>query len=473
MTEQQVSTTTGTGAALPEPAVQEFKSRLRGELIRPGDAAYAAARKVYNGMIDKRPALIARCANAADVIAAVNFAHDHNLTLAVRGGGHHGAGLCSCDDGLVIDLAGMRGVRVDPATRTARAEGGCLLGDVDHATHAFGLATPFGIMSTTGVGGLTLGGGLGHLTRTCGLSIDNLLEADVVLADGRLVTASEREHADLFWALRGGGGNFGVVTSFLFKLHPVGTVYGGPMLWPIEQATEIMRWYRDFIVRAPEELNGFFAFLNVPPGPPFPEAWHAKNVCGIVWCCTAPTEQAEELFRPIRQRFPPAIDFVGSLPYDGLQSMFDALYPPGLQWYWRADFVNELSDAAIGRHLEYGAHLPTLLSTMHLYPINGAVHRVGKNDTAFSYRNSTWGSVIAGIDPDPANATKIKDWTVAYWEALHPYSAGGAYVNMMMDEGQERVQASYRDNYARLVEVKQRYDPTNLFHVNQNIKPTA
>ena len=472
MTEQQVSTTTGTGAALPEPAVQDLKSRLRGDLIRPGDAAYDATRKVYNGMIDRRPGLIAHCANVADVIAAVNFAREHKLTLAVRGGGHHGAGLGTCDDGLVIDLSGMRGVRVDPAARTVRAEGGCLLGDVDHATHAFGLAAPFGIMSTTGVGGLTLGGGLGNLTRTCGLSIDNLLEADVVLADGRLVTASEREHADLFWALRGGGGNFGVVTSFLFKLHPVGTVIGGPMLWPIEQAAEIMRWYRDFIVRAPEELNGFFAFLNVPPGPPFPEAWHAKNVCAIVWCCTAPTEQAEELFRPIRQRFPPAIDFVGSLPYPALQSMFDPLLPPGLQWYWRADFVNELSDAAIARHVEHGAQLPTLLSQMHLYPIDGAAHRVGKNDTAFSYRDARWAEVIVGIDPDPANATKIKDWTVAYWEALHPYSAGGAYVNMMMDEGHERVQASYRDNYARLVEVKQRYDPTNLFHVNQNIKPT-
>jgi FAD/FMN-containing dehydrogenase len=424
-------------------------------------------------MIDRHPALIARCVSVTDVITAVNFARSQDLTVAVRGGGHNGGGLGTCDDGLVIDLSLMRGVRVDPAAHTARAEGGCLLGDVDHATHAFGLATPFGIMSTTGVGGLTLGGGLGHLTRTCGLSIDNLLEADVVLADGRLVTASENEHADLFWALRGGGGNFGVVTSFLFKLHPVGTVYGGPMLWPIEQAAEIMRWYRDFITSAPEELNGFFAFLNVPPGPPFPEAWHAKNMCGIVWCCTAPTEQAEELFRPIRQRFPPTIDFVGSMPYDGLQSMFDPLYPSGLQWYWRADFVNELNDAAIAKHIEYGAHLPTLLSTMHLYPINGAAGRVGKNDTAWSYRDSTWGSVIAGIDPDPANAAKIKDWTVAYWEALHPYSAGGAYVNMMMDEGQERVQASYRDNYARLVEVKNRYDPTNLFHINQNIKPTV
>lgn len=455
---------------LDDAAVQAFAAALRGKLILPSDPEYEAARRVYNGMIDRHPALIACCANVADVITAVNFARDQHLTVAIRGGGHNGGGLGTCDDGLVIDLSLMRGVRVDPAARTVRAEGGCLLGDVDHATHAFGLATPFGIMSTTGVGGLTLGGGLGHLTRACGLSIDNLLEADIVLADGRLVTASEHEHADLLWALRGGGGNFGVVTSFLFKLHPISTVYGGPMIWPIEQATEILRWYRDYIVTAPVEINGFFAFLRVPPGPPFPEAWHTKSACAVVWCCTD-LAQAEAALAPIRTRFPPAIDFVGPLPYPALQTMFDPLYPPGLQWYWRADFVNELSDAAIERHVEFGSQLPSLLSTMHLYPINGAAGRLAKNDTAWSYRDATWGSVIAGIDPDPANAATIKAWTVAYWEALHPHSAGGAYVNMMMDEGQERVRAAYRDNYARLAEVKKRYDPTNLFHVNQNIKP--
>jgi FAD/FMN-containing dehydrogenase len=458
---------------LDEMAVQAFATALRGRLIRPDDTEYDSARRVYNGMIDRRPVLIVCCANVADVIAAVNFARDSQLTLAVRGGGHNGAGLGTCDDGLVIDLSAMRGVRVDPAARTVRADGGCLLGDVDHATHAFGLATPFGIMSTTGVGGLTLGGGLGHLTRKCGLSIDNLLEADVVLANGRLVTASEREHADLFWALRGGGGNFGVVTSLLFRLHPVSTVYGGPMIWPTEQAAEILRWYRDYITTAPQDLNGWFAFLNVPPGPPFPEPWYAKNACGIVWCCTDPQPQAEELLAPIRKRFPPAIDFVGPLSYPALQSMFDPLYPPGLQWYWRADFVNELSDEAIARHIEFGRQLPSLLSTMHLYPINGAVHHVGRSDTAFSYRDSSWGSVMVGVDPDPANAVKIREWAVAYWKALHPYSAGGAYVNMMMEEGQERVQASYRDNYTRLVVIKHKYDPSNLFHVNQNIKPTV
>ncbi|HUE76159.1 MAG TPA: FAD-binding oxidoreductase [Chloroflexota bacterium] len=458
---------------LDDAVINDFKAQLRGDLIQRNDPGYEDARKVYNGMIDRHPALIARCANVADVITAVNFAREQRLTVAIRGGGHNGAGLGTCDDGLVIDLARMRGVRVDPIAKTARAEGGCQLGDVDHATHAFGLATPFGIMSTTGVAGLTLGGGLGHLTRACGLSIDNLLEADVVLADGRLVTASERENSDLLWALRGGGGNFGVVTSLLFRLHPVSTVYGGPMIWPIEQTAEIMRWYRDFIVEAPETINGFFAFLKVPPGPPFPEEWHAKSACAIVWCCTAPQAEAEQLFEPIRRRFPPAIDFVGPLPYPALQSMFDPLYPPGLQWYWRADFVDELSDAAIAKHIEFGSQLPSLLSTMHLYPINGAASRAGKNDTAWSYRQSTWGSVFGGIDPDPANAEKIREWTVAYWEALHPHSAGGAYVNMMMDEGQERVQASYRDNYPRLAAVKATYDPANLFHVNQNIKPSG
>jgi FAD/FMN-containing dehydrogenase len=393
--------------------------------------------------------------------------------LAVRGGGHNGAGLGTCDDGLVIDLAEMRGVRIDPVAKTARAEGGCLLGDVDHASHAIGQATPFGIVSTSGIGGLTLGGGLGYLTRKYGLSIDNLLEADVVLADGQLVTASAQSQPDLYWALRGGGGNFGVVTSLLFQLHPVSTVYGGPMVWPIEQAGEILRWYRDYIAAATDDINGFFAFLNVPPGPPFPEAWHAKNTCGIVWCLTLPQAEAEMALAPIRKRFPPAIDFVGPLPYPALQSMFDPLYPAGLQWYWRADFVNELSDGAIARHIEFGSQLPSLLSTMHLYPINGAAGRVGRNDTPWSYREATWGSVIAGIDADPANAAKVRDWAGAYWEALHPYSAGGAYVNMMMDEGQQRVQAAYRDNYARLAKIKAKYDPNNLFHINQNIQPAA
>lgn len=451
-------------------AVEDLQGALRGELIQPGDEAYESARTVYNAMIDKRPALIAPCADVADVIAAVNFGRENDLLVAVRGGGHNGAGLGVCDDGLVIDLSRMLGIRVDPVSRTVRVEGGATWGDVDHATHAFGLATPSGIISTTGVGGLTLGGGLGHLTRKHGLTIDNLLAVDVILADGSFVTASASENQDLFWAVRGGGGNFGVVTSFLFKLHPVSTIIGGPTLWPLEQAPEVMRWYRDFIAHAPEDLGGFFAFLTVPPAPPFPEELHLKKMCGVVWCYTGSEEKADEVFAPVQEVGAPALHGVQEMPYPALQSAFDGLYPPGHQWYWKADFINELSDEAIEEHMKY-AEGPTMHSTMHLYPINGAAHRAGKNDTAWSYREATWGMVIAGVDPDPANRERITKWARDYWEAIHPHSAGGAYVNMMMDEGQDRVRDSYRDNYDRLAATKRKYDPTNLFRVNQNIKP--
>jgi FAD/FMN-containing dehydrogenase len=455
-----------------ESSVTKLRNGLRGELVQPTDETYDASRTVYNAMIDKRPAMIARCSDVADVISAVNFGRENDLLVAIRGGGHNGAGLGICDDGLIIDLSRMKGIRVDPESRTARVEGGATWGEVDHATHAFGLATPSGIISTTGVGGLTLGGGLGHLTRKYGLTIDNLLSADVVLADGSFVTASEEENQDLFWAIRGGGGNFGVVTSFLFRLHPVSNIIGGPTLWPLDQAAEVMRWYRDFIAEAPEELNGFFAFLTVPPGPPFPEHLHMKKMCGIVWCYTGPAEDADEVFAPVQEVGTPALHGVHEMPYPALQSAFDGLYPPGLQWYWKADFINELSDEAIEEHLKY-AEAPTMHSTMHLYPINGAAHRVGENDTAWSYREATWGMVIAGVDPDPANKELITDWSRDYWEAIHPHSAGGAYVNMMMEEGQDRVKASYRDNYDRLAEIKREYDPENLFRVNQNIRPAG
>jgi FAD/FMN-containing dehydrogenase len=447
-----------------------YRATLRGTLVQPADAAYDEACKVYNAMISKRPRLIARCADVADVIASVNFAREHALLLAVRGGGHNGGGLGTCDDGLVIDLSGMRGIRVDPAARTVRVEGGCRWRDVDHATHAFGLATPSGIISSTGVGGLTLGGGIGHLTRRYGLAIDNLLSADVVLADGRLVTASEHSNGDIFWALRGGGGNFGVVTSFEFRLHPVSDVVAGPTLWPLERATEVMQWYRTFIAEAPDELNGFFAFMTVPPVAPFPEALHLQKVCAVVWCWTGDPTKADAAFAPVLATGP-MLHGVQALPFPALQSAFDGLYPPGLQWYWRADFFNDLPDAAIALHADYAERLPTMHSTMHLYPIDGAAHRVGRNETAFSYRDSRWAGVFAGVDPDAANADRIGAWARDYQTALHPYSAGGAYVNFMMDEGEERVRASFRDNYSRLSAVKREFDPDNLFRVNQNIRP--
>ena len=451
--------------------VQEFAAQLRGRVVQPGDTDYDSARKVYNAMIDRMPGLIVYCRDVADVMRSVDFAREQQLLLAVRGGGHNGGGLGVCDEGLVIDLSNLHGIRVDAQQRTVRVEGGCLWRDVDHATHAFGMATPSGIIASTGVGGLTLGGGLGHLTRKCGLSIDNLLEADVVLADGRMVTASATENPDLFWALRGGGGNFGVVTSFLFRLHPVDTVFAGPTFWKPEQMAEVMRWYRDFIAAAPDDLNGFFATMTVPPGPPFPEELHGKPVCAVMWCYTGDPAQADAVFAPVRAFASPLMHGVQQMPFTALQSAFDGLYPPGEQWYWRADFVNELSDAAIAEHQRFAAKLPTPKSTMHLYPIDGAAHRVGNADTAFAYRDARWAEVIVGVSPDAADRERISDWTKAYWEAVHPYSAGGAYVNMMMDEGDQRVRASYRDNHARLVEVKRKYDPANLFRVNQNIVP--
>jgi FAD/FMN-containing dehydrogenase len=459
---------------LNENSITDFKANLRGGVIELGDKNYDEVRKVYNGMIHKKPRLIVRCADVADVIRSVNFARDNHLLLAIRGGGHNAGGLGICDDGLVIDLAPIKYTRVDPAARTVTVGGGCTWGDVDHATHVFGLATPSGIISTTGVGGLTLGGGVGHLTRKCGLTIDNLLSADVVLANGTFVKANGDENPDLFWALRGGGGNFGVATSLTFKLHPVDTIYGGPMLYELSEAADVMKWYRDLIPTAPDDLSGFFAFLTVPPAPPFPEHLHMKKMCGVVWACTGPQTKAEETFKPIRAFKKPALDFVGPLPQPALQTMFDALYPPGLQWYWRADFVNEINDDAIAQHLRFGNALPSMHSTMHLYPINGAASRVSKNDTAWNYRDAIWAQVMVGVDPDPANNDKIIAWTKSYYDALHPYSAGGAYVNFLMgDEGAGRVKATYGDNYERLVAIKNKYDPGNLFRVNQNIKPTS
>jgi FAD/FMN-containing dehydrogenase len=457
---------------ISEEKLATLRGAVRGPIITPSDDGYDEARAVNNGMIDKRPALIARCTDAADVVTMLTFAREEGVDLAVRGGGHNGPGLGTVEGGVVIDLAGMKGVRVDPEASTARVAGGATLGDVDHALDAFGLAVPSGIVSTTGVGGITLGGGTGYLTRKFGLAIDSLLEADVVLADGRQVTASADEHPDLFWALRGGGGNFGVVTSFQFRAHSLGQLYAGPILWDADRSADVMRFWQDTIDNADDDLNGFFAFLKVPPAPPFPEELHLKPMCGIVWCYTGPQEKAEEVFKPIRAFGPPVLDMAGPMPLKVLNSLFDPLYPPGLQWYWKADFMGPLDDQVIARHLEYGLNLPTWMSTMHLYPMTGAAARVGNAETAFSYRDARYNMVMAGIDADPANNENNIAWARSYWDALHPFSTGGgAYVNFMMEEGEDRVRASYRGNYDRLVEVKRRYDPGNLFHVNQNIRP--
>lgn len=455
-----------------ESSLKEFKESLRGSLLEPHDKGYDDARKVYNAMINKRPRLIAFCKDVADVISSVNFARNNNLLLSVRSGGHNGGGLGICDDGLVIDLSGIKYTRVDPVAKTVVAGGGCTWGDIDHATHVFGLATPSGIISTTGVGGLTTGGGLGHFTRQYGLSIDNLLSVDMVLADGSFVSANADQNKDLFWAVRGGGGNFGVVTAFTFKLHPIDTVYAGPILYEMSEAKEVMRWYDNMLRKdIPDDLNGFFAIMTIPPAPMFPEHLRLKKMCGVIWSYTGPLKKAEEVFKPIRAFKKPALDMAGPIPQPVLQGLFDAVYPTGLQWYWRADFVNELSDKAIDEHIRFGNNMPTWQSGMHLYPINGAASKIGKNETAWSYRDATWAMVIIGVDSDPANK-EIISWSKEYWKAVHPYAAGGAYVNFMMDEGEDRVRATYGDNYDRLVSIKNKYDPDNLFRVNQNIKPT-
>jgi FAD/FMN-containing dehydrogenase len=448
---------------------------FEGRLIRPEDDEYDEARKVYNAMIDKRPALVARAAGPDDVARAIAVARERDLPLAVRGGGHNGAGLGTLDDGIVVDLSLLRGVAVDPGSRTARVGGGCTWGEVDRATNAHGLATPSGIISTTGVGGLTLGGGLGHLTRKCGLTIDNLVAADMVVASGERVRASAAENPDLFWAIRGGGGNFGVVTAFEFRLHEVGTVVGGPTFWPVELGAEVLAVYRDFLPSAPRELNGFFAFHVVPPGPPFPEEIHLRPVCGVVWCYAGDDEQAAaRAMAPLLDALPtPLLHGVQAMSLPALQSAFDGLYPPGDQWYWRADFVTDIPDEAVELHSRFGAQLPSWKSTMHLYPVDGAAHDVGGSDTAFSYRDATWAAVFAGVDADPGNVDAIRDWSVAYQQALHPFSAGGAYVNMMMEEGPDRVRASYRDNYPRLVETKRSWDPDNVFRRTQNVDPNG
>jgi len=457
---------------LDAAGVDAFAQKLHGSVTRPGEADYDEVRALYNAMIDKRPALIARCADRDDVVAAVNFGRQQGLDIAIRCGGHNGPGLGSVDDGLVIDLSGLKTITVDPDSRTATIGGGCLLGDVDAATHEHGMATPGGIISTTGAGGLILGGGMGYLSRTYGLSIDNMLGAEVVLADGSVVNTDESENDDLFWAIRGGGGNFGVVTQLKMRLHPVSTVLAGPMFWELDKTVDLLKWYREFIVNAPEDVYGFFAFATVPPAPMFPEELHMQKVAGIVWCFPSGEDTAEALDEA-RSQPGLVLDGVQPMPFPAIQGAFDDLYPPGDQWYWRADFVESIPDEAVEKHAEWAEKMPTWKCTMHVYPIDGAAHRLGPTDTAWGYRNANWGSVFAGVDPDPANVDAISAWSKEYHEAMHPFSAGGAYVNMMMEEGQDRVEAAYGDNYARLAEIKAKYDPDNLFHVNQNIKPAG
>ena len=449
----------------------ELAGVVEGKIVAKDDAGYEESRALFNAMIDKRPAAIAYCVSERDVAAAIEYARREGLRIAIRCGGHNGGGLGSVDDGIVIDLSAMKGITVDSAARTVRVQGGVLASELDAATHEHGLAVPVGIIGTTGLGGLTLGGGTGHLTRAAGLTIDHLIAATVVLADGSIVETDAEREPDLFWAIRGGGGNFGVVTSFTFTCVPVANVVAGPMFWPIERTEEILSWYRDFIGEQPTELGGFFNFHSVPPVDLFPEQYHLDHVCGVVWCCTD-IENANELLAPARA-LAPIIDGAAEVPLPAMNTAFDALYCPGDQWYWRAAFLGEVSDEAVAANAEWGRKMPTWKSGMHMYPVDGVASQVGNDETAWAFRDAKWVQVIVGVDPEPASAGALRDWAVGYSEAIYPHSLGGAYVNMIMDEGQERVRASYRDNYARLAKIKAHYDPQNLFNVNQNILPEA
>lgn len=455
----------------PASAARQEIGSFEGRLIGPEDAEYDEARKVYNAMIDRRPRVIVQAANADDVVAAVNFARANDLPVAIRGGGHSVPGFGTADDAVVIDLVNMRTVDVDPDKQTAKAGGGTTWNGFNEATNKHGLATTGGLISTTGIAGLTLGGGIGYLTRAYGLSCDNLISADVVLADGQKVIANGSENEDLFWALRGGGGNFGVVTTFEFQLHPVAEVYGGPILFEVDDAATVLKFYRDFIRDAPEELGGFPAWQIAPPLPFIPEDRHGDPFMIFVACWAGPVEEGEAVLAPIREVAPVVAEHVGPMPYPAINSAFDALVPPGLQNYWKTNFMKELTDDVIAAHLEHGPKLPAVNSTVHIYPINGAVHRVGADETAFAYRDANFATNIAGLWTDPDENEANTKWVRDFYDATAPLSEEGGYVNFMAGDDQERVRASYKGNYDRLVEIKQKYDPGNLFRLNQNIKP--
>ena len=448
-------------------SVGGLAAAVKGRVVEQGAAGYDEARALYNAMIDKRPAAIAYCEDEADVAAAIRFGREQGLPIAIRSGGHNGGGLGSVDGGIVIDLSQMNAIDVEARAGVVHVQGGALLKDLVAATFEHGLTVPVGVIGTTGVGGLTLGGGIGHLTRGFGLTIDNLLAATVVLADGSVAHCDADHESDLFWAIRGGGGNFGVVTKFTFRCQPLTGVLAGPVMYDIDETPEIMRWYGDFIADAPESLGGFVSLMSVPPGPPFPEELHLRKVCAIVW--TQVGDETDAL-REARAHGTPLIDGVAPVPFPDWNTAFDPLFPPGEQWYWRGDFIAELPDAALAQHHEWGSKLPTWKSLMHLYPIDGAASRVGNDETAWAYRDARWAQVIAGVSPDASQAEEISDWARGFSDALKPYTMGGGYLNFEMDVP-DRVRGMYGANYDRLARIKAHYDPENVFRVNQNIKP--
>ena len=456
---------------LEQPAVDALRARVRGRVVQPGDPSYDEARRVYNAVHDRRPALVVQAMGAADVLEVVRFAGAHGLPPAVRGGGHSIAGFSTCDGGLVLDLGAMKGARVDPAARTVTAQPGLTWGDLNHATHAFGLATTGGIVSTTGIAGLTLGGGMGHLTRRCGLTCDTLVSADVVTADGRFLTVSEDEHPDLFWALRGGGGNVGVVTSFTYRLHPIAHVLGGPTFFPLDG--EVVRAYEELIAEAPEELNAILGIVLGPPLPFLAERWHGRPVCVVQTCWSGPAD-ADERVRGRLGRLGPVVgQHVARMPYPVINTLLDELLPPGLRHYWKGCFSQSLSDEAIDVHLAFGQTLPTPETATLLFPVDGACRRVGPADTAFAYRDATFSVGLGATWRDPADDAANVAWSREYHAALRPSAMAGGYVNFAAGDDADQVEATYRHNHARLADIKRDYDPDNLFRRNHNVAPAG
>ena len=457
---------------LLEPAtVGALRAGVQGAVIMAGDPAYDEARAVYNALHDRRPALIVQARDVGDVVAVVRFAREHGLVLAVRGGGHSIAGFSTCDGGLVLDLGAMKALRVDPDRRTVRAGPGLTWGELNDATHAFGLATTGGIVSTTGIAGLTLGGGLGHLARRCGLTCDNLVSAQVVTADGDVLTCSEQDDPALLWALRGGGGNFGVVTSFTYRLHPVGDILGGPTFFPLDG--DVLRGYADLIADAPDELGAILGLTLAPPLPFLPERAHGKPACVVLTCWSGPAGQDERVRARISAIGPVVGQHLERMPYPVINTLFDELLPFGLRHYWKGCFHDSLSDDAIGVHVRFGATVPTPQTATLLFPVDGACHRMGPADTAFTHRDATFAVGLGATWEHAADDEANIAWSRSYHEALQPTAMGGGYVNFTSDDDGSQVRANYRHNLPRLAQVKARYDPHNMFRLNQNIAPAA
>ncbi len=463
-----------TQGVLGAATLKEFEEGLHGTLVRPGDAAYDEARSIWNGVHDCSPAVIARCADSADVRHAIGFARSEGLDVAVRGGGHSIPGFSTCDDGIVIDLSPMKDIEVDAAGRTATAQGGVLWAEFDAATQEHGLATTGGLVSTTGVAGFTLGGGIGWLMRKHGLACDNLRSAEVVTADGQILTASASENADLFWGLRGGGGNFGIVTSFEFDLHPVGpTVTAGPVFYPGERAEEVMRFYRDFVQDLPDELTTLVNLLTAPPAPFLPEEWHGKKLVALIGCYAGDVEEGAKAMQPLRDLGDPVADLVGPMPYVQMQGLIDALWPRGTKAYMKAGYLRELDDHAIETMGRYHRDATSPSSEIHIQHFGGAVARVDGEATAYGERGAPFVLNTIAVSHEPGGIDTHVEWAQRLYAEIEPSLTGGAYINFLSAEGEERVQAAYgAEKFARLRELKDRYDPTNLFHLNQNVPPS-